>query len=451
MSQHIKLRKGLDIRLKGDPEKKIIPLAIAEVYAIQPPDFLGVVPKLLVKEGDEVKSGTPLFFDKGNPDVMFVAPVSGEVTAIERGEKRRIMAIKILADKEITYEQFDSVAPDKFSQPELIKHMLAAGVWPFIRQRPFGTIADPAKQPKAIFISCFDSAPLAPDYNFIMPGNDVDFKTGLDVLQRLTTGKVHLNLRAHRTNAAIFIYAKGVTINKFSGPHPAGNVGVQIHHINPLNKGEIVWYVQPQDVTIIGRLFNEGRFNAEKIIALAGSRLAHPQYCKAIVGSPVKHMLKEAGLQGDDNRIISGNILSGRRITTDGFVDFYDSQLTVIPEGNQQEFMGWLMPGFNKFSTSRTFFSWLNPSKQYDIDTNMHGEERPFVITGEYEKVLPMDIYPVQLLKSILVEDIDLMEKLGIYEVVEEDFALCEFVCTSKVRSQHIIRKGLNMIRKEFS
>ncbi len=451
MSQHIKIKRGLDIRLKGEPEKKIIPFAMAEIYAIQPPDFTGVVPKLLVKEGDEVKSGTPLFFDKENIEVMFVAPVSGEIAAIERGAKRKILAIKILADKEIRYEGFDKTDPAKLTPADLIKHMLATGVWPFIRQRPFGTIADPAKQPKAIFISCFDSAPLAPDYNFMMPGNEENFQTGLDVLKQLTTGKVHLNLRADGTNVETFTNARGITINEFSGPHPSGNVGVQIHHINPLNKGEVIWYVQPQDVTIIGRLFSEGRYNAEKMIALTGSRLTHPQYCKTIIGSPVKHMLQEAGMQPGDNRIISGNILSGRSIADDGFLDFYDSQLTVIPEGDQPEFMGWLMPGLSKFSTSRTFFSWLTPSKKYNLDTNMHGEERPFVITGEYEKVLPMDIYPVQLLKSILVEDIDLMEKLGIYEVVEEDFALCEFVCTSKVRSQSIIRKGLSIIRKEFS
>ena len=283
-----------------------------------------------------------------------------------------------------------------------------------------------------------------------MQDNDPAFQTGLDALQKLTNGKVHLNINADTTPAAIFINSKGVEINKIAGPHPAGNVGVQIHHIDPVNKGESVWCIHPQDVLIIGRLFSQGKFDASRTIALTGSQVINPKYYKTVIGSSVKHMITDAGLKKGTSRIISGNVLTGKQITEEGYLDFYDSQITVIPEGDEPEFMGWLKPGFDKLSMSRTFFSWLTPQKKHDLTTNMHGEERPFVVTGEYEKVFPMDIYPVHLLKSILIEDLEMMENLGIYEVVEEDFALCEFVCTSKIESQDIIRKGLDLVRKEL-
>jgi Na+-transporting NADH:ubiquinone oxidoreductase subunit A len=283
-----------------------------------------------------------------------------------------------------------------------------------------------------------------------MAGHEADFQTGLDALKKLTDGTIHLNVRSGST-AVVFMQAKGVQLNNISGPHPAGNVGTQIHHIDPLNKGETVWYINPQDVLIIGRLFNEGRFDASRVIALTGSSVNDPKYYKTIIGCAVKHKLDDGGLKGGEHRIISGNVLTGKQISAYGYLGFYDTQLTVIPEGHEFEFMGWLAPGFNKFSMSRAFFSWLKPNKKHELDTNLHGEERPFVVTGEYEKVFPMDIYPVHLLKSILVEDIDMMEKLGIYEVVEEDFALCEVVCTSKIKSQEIIRRGLDIVRRELS
>jgi Na+-transporting NADH:ubiquinone oxidoreductase subunit A len=258
-----------------------------------------------------------------------------------------------------------------------------------------------------------------------------------------------LNLKAGTQTSPVFTNAKGVEINTISGPHPSGNTGVQIHHIDPVNKGEIVWCINPQDVLILGRLFNEGKFDASRTIALTGSQVLKPRYYKTLVGATIKHIIEDGGLQDSESRIISGNVLSGKQIDIDGYLDFYDSQITVIPEGRESEFIGWLMPGLKKFSKSRAFFSWLNPNKKYNLDTNLHGEERPFVLSGQYEQVLPMDIYPVHLLKSILVEDLELMEKLGIYEVVEEDFALCEFVCTSKIESQQIIRRGLELVRKE--
>ncbi|MEO8569370.1 MAG: Na(+)-translocating NADH-quinone reductase subunit A [Ginsengibacter sp.] len=450
MSKYVKIKKGLNIRLEGEASKIISDLPLPETFSLKPPNFIDVIPKLLVKQGDEVLAGTPLFYDKSNEAIKFCSPVSGEVVEIIRGEKRKLQEVRILADKKVNFVTFNKSNPNNLNRENIIGLLLNSGVWPFIRQRPFGIIANPQEKPKSIFISAFDTNPLAPDNDFIMQHCGEDFQTGLDALQKLTDGKVHLNINANGKPATIFTGAKDVEINKISGPHPCGNVGVQIHHIDPVNKGEVVWCINPQDVLIVGRLFNQGKFDASKVVALTGSQVKDPKYYKTIVGSSVKNMISDGGLKEGENRIISGNVLTGKQISYEGYLDFYDSQVTVIPEGHEPEFMGWLAPGFNKLSMSRTFFSWLTPNKKYNLDSNMHGEERPFVVSGEYEKVFPMDIYPVQLLKSILIEDIEMMENLGIYEVVEEDFALCEFVCTSKIESQDIIRKGLNIIRREM-
>jgi Na+-transporting NADH:ubiquinone oxidoreductase subunit A len=441
----------LNLKLIGEAVKSVKDMPLGEIFAIKPNNFINLTPKLLVKVGDVVFAGTPLFYNKNNKAIRVSSPVSGEVIDILRGAKRVILEIKILADRKVKYAPFLKSNLNDLNREEVVEKLLSCGAWPFIRQRPYGVIADPSESPKSIFISAFDSNPMAPDNDFIMSGKEIDFQTGLDTLKKLTNGKVHLNVRSNPTPAAVFSNAKGVQINKVSGPHPAGNIGVQIHHIDPVNKGEAVWYINPQDVLIIGKLFNEGKFDATRTIALTGSQIDKPKYYKTIVGCSIKNIIADGGLKKEENRIISGNILTGSQISADGFLGFYDSQITAIPEGHEFEFMGWLAVGLNKFSMSRTFFSWLTPDKKYDLNTNMHGEERPFVMTGQYEKVFPMDIYPVLLLKSILIEDIDMMEKLGIYEVTEEDFALCEFVCTSKIKSQDIIRSGLDMVRKEFS
>jgi Na+-transporting NADH:ubiquinone oxidoreductase subunit A len=450
MSKNITIKRGLNIKLAGEAVTTFSDLPRPEIFAIKPSDFVGISPKLLVKQGDEVQAGTPLFFDKNNEHIKFCSPVSGEIIDIIRGEKRKILEVQILADKEITYIPFNKSNTANLTREEIIEALLSSGVWPFIRQRPYAIIADPSQNPKAIFVSAFDSNPLAPDNNFCIEQEGEHFQTGLTALQKLTAGKLHLNIHSGKTTSKFFTEAKGVQINKFSGPHPAGNVGVQIHHLDPLNKGETVWYLYPQDVLIIGRLFSQGRFDASRIVALTGSQVQNPKYYKTIVGCSVKNILSDGGLKEGTNRFISGNVLSGHEISANGFLNFYDTQLTIIPEGNEPEFMGWLTPGLKKFSMSWSFFSWLTPNKKYNLNTNLHGEERPFVVSGQYEKVFPMDIYPVHLLKAILVEDIELMENLGIYEVAEEDFALCEFVCTSKIESQDIIRAGLDLIRKEM-
>ncbi|HQT22483.1 MAG: NADH:ubiquinone reductase (Na(+)-transporting) subunit A [Sphingobacteriales bacterium 17-39-43] len=452
MSECIKIKNGLNIQLTGEANKLLSDLPLPEVFAIKPSEFTGISPKILVKPGDEVLAGSPLFFDKNNEFIIFCSPVSGEIIEVVRAEKRKLLEIKILADKEIKYLDLGKSNPAELSRDGIIDALLKGGLWPLIRQRPFGIIANHTEIPKSIFISAFDTNPLAPDIDFIMQGeNQETFQTGLNAIIKLTNGNTHLNINGAKETASIFRNSRGVIINKFSGPHPAGNIGVQINHIDPINKGEVVWYLNPQDVLVIGKLFSEGRYDASRIIALTGSQVSSPKYYKTVIGTSVKSILNDGGLKAGENRIISGNVLSGSQIQEDGFLGYYDTQITVIPEGHESEFMGWLAPGLEKFSMSRTFFSWLNSKKKYNLNTNLHGEERPFVVTGQYEKVFPMDIYPVQLLKSILIEDIEMMEQLGIYEVVEEDFALCEFVCTSKIKSQEIIKRGIEIIQKELN
>jgi len=449
MSETIKIRKGLDIKLKGKADKIFIKAPRSKTYAIKPPDFQSLTPKIVAKPCTQVKVGSVIFYDKYRPEIKFTSPVSGQVLSIIRGERRRIIEVVIEDDGKDDAEVFVKGNPTAMKKEDIIKNLLDSGLWPVIRQRPYNIVASPADQPKAVFISGFDTAPLAPDFDFIMKDLAEEFQVGIDALSMLTEGKIHLNVDARYPSVRTFTETKGVQINKISGPHPAGNVGVQIHHIDPVNKGEVVWVVQPQDVVAIGRLFMTGKYDPSRVVALTGSEVVKPVYYKLIRGAQVTPLI-ENNLSGENVRIISGSVLNGSSLKPEGYVGYYDSQVTVIPEGNHHELFGWIMPGFKKFSVSRTFLTWLMPDREYKLDTNLHGGERAFVMNGEYEKVLPMDIYPVELLKSILVEDIARMEKLGIYEVVEEDLALCEFVCTSKTPVQSILRKGLNMIRKEM-
>lgn len=450
MPKVIRIKKGLNIKMEGIAEKVIKKALPSEFYAVKPTDFKGIRPKLVVNIGDKVKAGSPLFFDKFQPEVMFTSPVSGEVTAINRGERRAILEVVIRADAKLEYKEFKHGDPKSLSREEIIVLLQESGLWPALRQRPYSVIANAKDTPKAIFISGFDTAPLAPDMDFIVQDEAAMFQKGLDVLAKLTSGVIHLNLNADFPAAQTYTSAKGVEINYFSGPHPSGNVGVQIHKLDPINKGDIVWYTYPQEVIQIGRLFEKGIYDASKNIAVAGSEVLHPSYLKIVGGACVRNMLKD-NLKDGDHRIISGNVLTGAKLHNEGFVGYYDNQITVIPEGKYHEFFGWALPGMNKYSASRTFLSALFPGKKFKLDTNMHGGHRAYVVSGEYEKVFPFDIYPVHLIKAILVEDIDLMERLGIYEVDEEDFALCEFVCTSKTNVQEIVRKGLDFIRAEMS
>ncbi len=456
MSVNIKLKKGFDINLEGKAEKTVVQAPASEYYAIKPEEFIGYVkPKLLVKEGDQVKAGQALYYDKSLESMKFASPVSGEVVEIKRGDKRRLLEIVVKSDGLQTYEQSKSYSSSEIaslSVEDTKKAMLDGGVWPCVIQRPFSVIANPDDAPKAIFISGFDSAPLAPDYSVILKGEEENFKTGIDILKKLTTGTVHLNLSTDAEMCNAYSGAKGVQQNKISGPHPAGNVGIQIHHIAPINKGEIVWTVNPQSVVYIGRFFNKGIYDTSKVIAVAGSEVKTPQYYKIIGGASVKSLV-DNNLKSEHVRFISGNVLSGTKVEKEGYIGFYDNLLTVIPEGDELRFFGSFLPSSDRVSYHRAIglMSFMNkflkPKKEYVVDTNINGEHRAFVQSGVLEDVLPMDIYPTHLLKAILTEDFEEMEALGIYEVAEEDFALCEFVDVSKHNIQSIIRQGLDLIK----
>ncbi|MFN3918120.1 MAG: Na(+)-translocating NADH-quinone reductase subunit A [Flavobacteriales bacterium] len=451
MSKHITIRKGLDIRLKGEPEKILTNANFSSTVALKPTDFHGLTPKMVVKEGDQVKAGSVIFFDKYNEQVRYTSPVSGEIIEIKRGEKRRILEVKILADQEVKYESFKQGDPSSLSREEIKSAILESGCWGFIKQRPIDIVANPAQTPKSIFISAFDSNPLAPDYDFIVHGHGEDFQTGLNAIAKLTDGKVNLTVRGNIKPSEVFTKSKNVVVNQINGPHPAGNVGTQIHHIDPINKGEVVWVINPQDILTIGRLFNQGRFDATRIVALTGSQVKSPKYYRTVIGSNIASITHGQVNEGK-NRYVSGNPLTGETVNSDGYMGFYHNQITVLPEGDEYKFFltdGWLSPGLNKFSASRAYPTWLMPKKKFTIDTNTNGEERAYVMTGQYEKVFPFDIYPVHLIKSIMINDIESMENLGIYEVAPEDFAICEFVCTSKIDVQDVVRKGLDVIYRE--
>ena len=421
MSKVINLKRGLNIRLKGDAEKVLGTSIEADKLALKPTDFPGLVPKILVKPGQEVKTGEPIFFDKYNPEILCTAPTSGEVLEINRGERRKVLEIVIKADGKNNSIEFTKADPQKLSRDEIKEQLKKSGLWAFLKQRPYGTVAKPESAPLHIFISGFDSSPLAPDYEFILKGQTSSFQTGINALAKLTDGKIQVGIRPEQASG-FFSEIKNIEITQFSGPHPAGNVGIQIHHVSPINKGDIIWTINPQEVIYIGRLFETGRLDMTKTIAFVGSEVITPKYFKVLHGTSLVGLLKNSTLQETTKeRVISGNVLTGKQVASDDFLGFFDQQVTVVPEGDYYEFLGWAMPRLNKFSISRSYFSWLNPKKVYKADTNLNGEERAYVMTGQYEKVLPMDILPVYLIKAIIAEDIDKMEQLGIYEVIEED------------------------------
>lgn len=453
MSKTVKLRKGFDINLAGKAEKTISDSLHSRTYAIKPPDFIGMLrPKVIVEIGDSVKAGTPILVDKKNEVVKYVSPVSGEIVDIKRGDKRKLLEIVILGDEEIEFESFNKYSSSdlvKVSKDDLKEQMLEAGVWPNIIMRPFGVVADSNDVPKSIFISGFDSSPLAPDYNLIFRKEEAAFQAGVSVLKKFTDGYIHVNVNYEDEVNPIFLTVEGVQVNKFSGKHPAGNVGIQIHHIDPIGKGDVVWTVSPSGVIQIGKLFLEGKYDASKIIAVTGSEVRNPQYYKTYAGASVK-TFTEGNLKSDHVRYVSGNVLTGENVGEDGHIGFYTNQITILPEGDKFQFMGWILPTFNKLSFHRAIglLSFLNGSKkEYVLDTNTQGEPRAFVQTGAFEKVVPMDILPTHLLKAILAEDFDEMEGLGLYEVIEEDFALCEFIDVSKHNVQSILREGIDLLQ----
>lgn len=444
MSKNIKLCKGLDIKLAGKAQAVVENAPMAKSYAVSPLDYENVTPKLLVKVGDKVEVGTALFFDKKDPRILFTSPVSGTVSAINRGEKRKLLNVAIEPDQAQSVKELKVVNAAKANRSEIVEMLLESGLWTRIVERPYGVIANPDATPKAIFVSAFDSAPLAPDYNFVLKEEKAAIEAGMALLARLTDGKLHLSAR--KGDEGFMSSIKGVEYHTFSGKHPVGNVGVQIHHIDRIAKGDIVWTVNIQDVAIIGRFVMTGKLDMTKIIAVAGSEAQKACYKRIISGASIESIV---GKVASNVRIISGDVLTGSKSTADGYIAMNANMLSLIPEGDVYELLGWAMPRFHRFSVSRAYFSWLCPKKEYKLDTNLNGGERPFVVTGLYENYLPMDVYVSYLLKAILVKDLDKMENLGIYEVLPEDLALCEFVDPSKIEMQQIVRDGINLMIKE--
>lgn len=444
------LKKGFDIPLAGEAAKEVKETSAPTRYALQPTDFQGMspIPKVTVAIGGKVKAGEAVFFDKKNPEVIFCSPVSGQLVELNRGEKRKITELVILADEEQTYCSYELPDLENGSRQDLVAFLANNGAFPFLRQRPYNLVPNVHVAPKNIFVSTFDSAPLAPCSNMAVAGNEAAFQKGLDVLAKLTEGKVFLGLNAADADiSAAYTNATGVEKHWFDGPHPAGNVGVQIHQIAPINKGDTVWTTDVNGVIVIGRMFTEGRFNTERLVALTGAELKSTHYVRTYQGANLEGFLAN-NLKNDHVRVVSGDVLTGKTAGTNGYLGFFDDQVTVLEEGDYYEMFGWMAPIKPRPSISNTIPTFLYPDKVV-ADTNTHGEKRAFVVTGQYESVLPMDIYPQHLFKSIIVNDLERMEGLGIYELVEEDVALCEFACTSKQDIQAILRKGLDMMHEQ--
>ena len=483
MSEAITIRKGLDLPISGAAEKCLTDARSIRTYAMKPTDFVGLTPRLLVEEGDRVAVGDALFCDKNDERIRFTSPVSGQVKAIVRGEKRKLLEVVVEADFKSagsTVADYKSATATLTTADAIKAAMLQCGLWTQLRQRPFSTVANPDDKPKAIFVSAFSSAPLAPDYDFVMQGKEAMLVKGLEALTQLTDGVVHVCFRPGQKLASLdcFVPRNGgnphIAIHYLKGPHPAGNIGTQIAHIDPINKGEIIWTMNLQDVTVLGELVATGIYNPERVVAVAGPNIKNPHYYRVKFGACLAEITETQLINNEypkidandvtkENRVISGDILSGTQIAADGFLSAYDDLVSILPEGDYYDFMGWLMPGFRKFSFSRTFLSGFMPKSTFKpmgielprlenfwkFDTNTHGDLRPLVFTGNFERVFPFDIYPTQLIKACIIGDIELMENLGIYEVEPEDFALCEFIDTSKTDIQAIIREALEKLRKE--
>ena len=449
MADLVKIKRGLDIPLVGEAAKNIQTAPNAEMYAIIPDDFHGVTPKILVKSGEEVKVGTPLMCDKNRPEVNFVSPVSGTVEAVNRGERRKVLEIVVKSDGKFESVEFEKLDANKMDAQAVKETILKSGLFAYIKQRPYDVIANPEVAPRDIFVTAFDSAPLAPDFEFVVNGEEAVLQAGIDAIAKLTSGNVYVGVKAGSK-----LSLTGCKVVEFQGAHPAGNVGVQIANIAPVNKGEVVWTISAFDLLLIGRLFTTGKLDFTRTITLAGSEVEAPTYLKTVVGASISSVISGNVKKADYNqRIISGNVLTGTKVAASDYLRAYSSQVTIIPEGDDcNEFVGWATPGCGKFSVSRTFGSWLfGKNKKYTIDARLRGGERGIIMSGEYDSVFPMDILPEFLVKAVIAFDIDKMENLGIYEVAPEDFALCEFVDTSKLPLQQIIRNGLDALMKEMN
>lgn len=448
MANVIKIRKGLNINLKGKPTTAFFDVKPSGEYAILPDDFHGVKAKVMVKPEDHVKAGGVLFVDKNNPEIKFVSPVSGVVTQVERGARRKVLSVRVAPDAEQQHEVFEAKKLSSMTGEDVKELLLKAGLFGFFHQRPYDRVANPSQAPRAIFVSGFDSKPLATDFEIVLKGEETNFQAGLTALSKMA--KTYLSISAKQTST-VLTQAKDVELNVFDGPHPTGNVGVQIHHLAPINKGETVWTISAEAVLFIGRLLNTNKIDFTKTITLVGSEVQTPSYCKMIMGAQLIPLFIGRVNTERPLRYISGNVLTGTQVNENGFLTAHANQVTVIPEGSDiHEAFGWIMPRFNDFSVSRSYFSWLRKKKEFTLDARIKGGERHMIMSNEYDRVFPMDIFPEYLVKAIIAGDIDQMEALGIYEVAPEDFALCEFVDSSKLELQRIVREGLDALYLEM-
>ncbi len=445
MANVIKITKGLNINLKGKAAAQVSDAQMSKVYGLVPDAFWGMKPKVVVKEGDEVKAGDALFVDKLHPELKFVSPVAGKVSLVERGDRRKVLSVQVEAASAQQYVDFGKKDVKSLNGEQVKAALLESGLFAFFISRPYAVVANPDDAPKAIFVSAITDMPLAADIDVVLKGNEADFQTGIEALAKIA--KVNLGIKPGSSLSNI----KGADITVFDGKCPTGNVGVQINHTSPINKGEIVWTIGAEEVIFIGRLFNTGKVDLTRTIAVAGSEIKTPAYKKVLVGAKVADIVSGNVATDKKVRLIDGNPLTGIKTSEDAFLMAHSTEITAIPEGdNADELFGWIAPRFNEFSTSRSYLSWLMPkSKEYVLDARVKGGHRHMIFSGEYDSVFPMDIYPEQLVKAIIAGDIDRMEALGIYEVAPEDFAMAEFVDSSKVELQRIVREGLDMLRKE--
>lgn len=445
MANVIKITKGLNINLKGKAAAQVSAAPTSKVYGLVPDSFWGMKPKVVVKEGDEVKAGDALFVNKLHPEEKFVSPVAGKVTLIERGDRRKVLSVQVEAAPQQAYVDFGKKDVKSLSGEQVKAALLESGLFGFFIQRPYAIVANPDDTPKGIFVSAIADMPLAADLDVVLKGNEPEFQTGISALSKIA--KVYLGVKPDSALAS----TKDAEVTVFSGKCPTGNVGVQINHVCPINKGEVVWTIGAEEVIFIGRLFNKGIVDLTRTIAVAGSEIKEPQYKQVLVGARIRDII-DGNMNTDKKvRLIDGNPLTGMKTTEKAFLLAHSTEVTAIPEGDEaDELFGWIAPRFNNFSVSRSYFSWLQPkNKEYVLDARVKGGHRHMIFSGEYDSVFPMDIYPEQLVKAIIAGDIDRMEALGIYEVAPEDFAVAEFVDSSKVELQRIVREGLDMLRKE--
>lgn len=448
MNHNYKIKKGLDFQLEGQAANSLDTLLFRTEVALQPDDFHGVVPRVVVKEGESVLAGSPLFVDKATQRVKFVSPVSGTVTLVERGDRRKVLSVRVQPDTKQANKTFEVEGWEKKSAEELKELLLESGLFAFFRQRPYDVVASPEDTPKAIFVSAFNKMPLAADFMYVVEGQEDDFKTGLRALSKLA--KLYLGICPEQVNTAI-LPVKEAEVCIFEGPNPSGNVGVQINHVDPINKGEVVWTMAPEEVIFIGRMLRTGKVDFTRRIALAGAEVKEPHYVETIVGTKIGDIVNgNLHKANHQQRIIDGNPFVGHQTNEERFLGAHTTEICVLPDGGDvNEAFGWILPRLKQYSTSRSYFSWLQPKKAYNLDCRIKGGERHMIMSAEYERVFPMDIYPSYLIKAIITGDIDRQEALGIYEVAPEDFAVAEFIDSSKLELQRIVREGLDTLRKE--